>query len=289
MTECRVDGPDLDSIIDVTYSYWDGSGHRRTLSVPQGTTIDRFLDQVRQEFKELRSVNVENLLFIKEDLIIPHVRVHSATVPQCHRWMVAHWRIASGGCGTMQHYSFYDLIVTKARGKSGPLFNWDVHDDVRVLSDARKEKDEVRGIYPPWLCAACDCEADVEPPWRCRSRTLPRSWSDDGMSATSTSSRPVDGRSSTRQSSAIDTRSTVIEQAVVDSVGALKHFGAVKDHSNTSYQPLLSNVVDTKQLIQFENSPTATNRTELRCLSQDLLAMTQLRDAQVSQVLLSET
>ena len=49
--------------------------------MPQGTTIDRFLDQVRQEFKELRSVNVENLLFIKEDLIIPHVRVHSATVP----------------------------------------------------------------------------------------------------------------------------------------------------------------------------------------------------------------
>lgn len=142
--------------------------------------------------------------------------MYGCTVPQCHRWMVAHWRIASGGCGTMQHYSFYDLIVTKARGKSGPLFNWDVHDDVRVLSDARKEKDEVRGIYPPWLCAACDCEADVEPPWRCRSRTLPRSWSDDGMSATSTSSRPVDGRSSTRQSSAIDTRSTVIEQAVVD-------------------------------------------------------------------------
>lgn len=30
-----------------------------------------------------------------------------------------------------QHYSFYDLIVTKARGKSGPLFHFDVHDDVR--------------------------------------------------------------------------------------------------------------------------------------------------------------
>ena len=30
-------------------------------------------------------------------------------------------------------YSFYDLIVTKARGKSGPLFHFDVHDDVRVI------------------------------------------------------------------------------------------------------------------------------------------------------------
>ena len=42
----------------------------------------------------------------------------------------------------IQHYSFYDLIITKAKGKSGPLWNWDVHDDVRVLSDATKEKDE---------------------------------------------------------------------------------------------------------------------------------------------------
>ena len=31
----------------------------------------------------------------------------------------------------LQHYSFYDLIVTKARGKSGPLFHFDVHDDIR--------------------------------------------------------------------------------------------------------------------------------------------------------------
>ncbi len=31
----------------------------------------------------------------------------------------------------LQHYSFYDLIVTRARGKSGPLFHFDVHDDIR--------------------------------------------------------------------------------------------------------------------------------------------------------------
>jgi hypothetical protein len=49
-------------------------------------------------------------MYIKEDLIIPH------------------------------HYSFYDLIVTKARGKSGPLFHFDVHDDVRMTIDANLEK-----------------------------------------------------------------------------------------------------------------------------------------------------
>lgn len=49
---------------------------------------------------------------MKEDLIIPH------------------------------HYTFYDLIVSKARGKSGPLFHFDVHDDVRLLNDSSVEKDE---------------------------------------------------------------------------------------------------------------------------------------------------
>jgi hypothetical protein len=43
-----------------------------------------------------------------------------------------------------QHYTFYDFIVNKARGKSGPLFNFDVHDDVRMIADATIEKDEVR-------------------------------------------------------------------------------------------------------------------------------------------------
>lgn len=47
-----------------------------------------------------------------------------------------------------QHYTFYDFIINKARGKSGPLFNFDVHDDVRMVSDASKEKDEVRSPCP---------------------------------------------------------------------------------------------------------------------------------------------
>ncbi|GAM23502.1 hypothetical protein SAMD00019534_066770 [Acytostelium subglobosum LB1] len=99
-------------VVEITYSYWDGSGHRRQLQCNKGTTIDKFLERVRQEFKELRGVTVDHMMFIKEDLIIPH------------------------------NYSFYDLIVEKARGKSGPLFKFDVHDDVRLVSDASVEKDE---------------------------------------------------------------------------------------------------------------------------------------------------
>ncbi|KAL2937200.1 Protein XAP5 CIRCADIAN TIMEKEEPER [Bienertia sinuspersici] len=99
--------------LEITYSYWDGTGHRR---VRKGDTIGAFLRAVQQqlapEFREVRTTSVENLLYVKEDLIIPH-----------------------------QH-SFYDLIINKARGKSGPLFHFDVHEDVRTTADATIEKDE---------------------------------------------------------------------------------------------------------------------------------------------------
>jgi len=98
--------------IEITYSYWDGSGHRKSVKCRKGDDVSTFLEKCRQQFPELRGVSVDNLMYVKEDLIIPH------------------------------HYTFYDFIVNKARGKSGPLFNFDVHDDVRLLADATIEKDE---------------------------------------------------------------------------------------------------------------------------------------------------
>ncbi|XP_018567504.1 protein FAM50 homolog [Anoplophora glabripennis] len=102
--------------IDITFSYWDGSGHRRTVRVKKGNSIYQFLQKVlellRKEFSELKTVMADQLMYVKEDLILPH------------------------------HYTFYDFIVTKARGKSGPLFQFDVHDDIRLVSDASIEKEE---------------------------------------------------------------------------------------------------------------------------------------------------
>uniref|UniRef100_T1KL74 Protein FAM50 homolog n=1 Tax=Tetranychus urticae TaxID=32264 RepID=T1KL74_TETUR len=102
--------------IEITFSFWDGSGHRRSVKMKKGNTIYQFLQKtlelLRKEFHELRAVAADQLMYVKEDLIIPH------------------------------HYTFYDFIVTKARGKSGPLFNFDVHEDIRLLADATVEKDE---------------------------------------------------------------------------------------------------------------------------------------------------
>ncbi|KAG0655801.1 hypothetical protein C6P46_000697 [Rhodotorula mucilaginosa] len=99
--------------VEITYSYWDGSGHRKEVTCKKGDTIAQFLEKCRQQFPELRAVSVDNLMYIKEDLIIPH------------------------------HYTFYDFIVNKYRGKSGPMFNFDVHDDVRLTHDAASHAGKV--------------------------------------------------------------------------------------------------------------------------------------------------
>ncbi len=65
--------------LEVTYSYWDGSGHRYVIEVTKGTTIGKFLEAVKQqivkEFTELRSTSAEDLMYVKEDLIIPQVSI----------------------------------------------------------------------------------------------------------------------------------------------------------------------------------------------------------------------
>ncbi|KAG8036755.1 hypothetical protein G9C98_004077 [Cotesia typhae] len=102
--------------IEITFSYWDGSGHRRSVFMKKGNSIyqllQRCLEVLRREFSELKTVMADQLMYVKEDLILPH------------------------------HYTFYDFIVTKARGKSGPLFTFDVHDDIRMLHDASVETEE---------------------------------------------------------------------------------------------------------------------------------------------------
>jgi protein FAM50 len=69
--------------IEIIYSYWDGSGHRNSLTVSakmstliakahsfvhqckKGDTISAFLDKCRQQVSELRHVSVDSLMYIK--------------------------------------------------------------------------------------------------------------------------------------------------------------------------------------------------------------------------------
>ncbi len=45
------------------------------------------------------------------------------------------------------------FFSSQARGKSGPLFSFDVHDDIRLVSDATVEKDESHAGKEEEICA----------------------------------------------------------------------------------------------------------------------------------------
>lgn len=106
--------------LEITYSYYNGSGHRKSVTVCKGDTVSTFLKAVQQqlspEFREIKSSSSSNLMYIKEDVILPH---------------------------TM---TFYELISKKAQGKSGPLFQFDVQEYMVTQSDPRmKSKDRHAG------------------------------------------------------------------------------------------------------------------------------------------------
>eukprot|EP00871_Galdieria_phlegrea_P003068 jgi/Galph1/3762/GphlegSOOS_G2413.1 len=92
--------------LNVNYSVWDGKGQKKTHCCKKGTTVGKFLAHVQMQVASFRHIGVEDLMFVKEDMIIPH------------------------------HITFYDLISTKIVGKRGPLFHFNVHESVRLQNDA---------------------------------------------------------------------------------------------------------------------------------------------------------
>jgi len=102
--------------IAVAFCYWDGSSHRKDTKMKKGATIAQFLQKaleiLKKEFAELRTAIAENMMFIKEDLIIPH------------------------------HYTFLDFIATKTMGKTGPLWEFSAVGEIRVRQDAALDTGE---------------------------------------------------------------------------------------------------------------------------------------------------
>ena len=56
--------------LDITYSYYNGTGHRRTVTVRKGDSVGQFLkaviEQLGPSFRELRNASAGNLMYVKE-------------------------------------------------------------------------------------------------------------------------------------------------------------------------------------------------------------------------------
>lgn len=102
--------------LDIVYSYWDGSGHRRKITVRKGDSIGQFLTAVQKQlsidFREVRSTSANSLMFVKEDMILPH------------------------------HHTFYELIINEVKGKSGPLFDFGIKKNIRLQREVQRDQDE---------------------------------------------------------------------------------------------------------------------------------------------------
>eukprot|EP00055_Hartaetosiga_balthica_P004155 m.10340 g.10340 ORF g.10340 m.10340 type:complete len:323 (-) comp3656_c0_seq1:42-1010(-) len=83
----------------IGFSYWDGSDHMRKVKVMKGDTVATFIKKalktVRRDHQELRSINVEEMLFIRDNVIMP------------------------------QHLTFYDLILHQANNRGQLFFDFD--------------------------------------------------------------------------------------------------------------------------------------------------------------------
>lgn len=102
--------------LGITYSYWNGSGHRRQVTVRKGDTIGAFLkavqEQLAPQFREIRTATSSGLMYVKEDIILPH------------------------------NVTFYELIIRKAQGKSGPLFQFDLQEVAATAFDPRMKSQD---------------------------------------------------------------------------------------------------------------------------------------------------
>ncbi|TIB89526.1 XAP5-domain-containing protein [Wallemia mellicola] len=80
--------------LTIQFAYFDGTSHKSTTVCKKGENIAQCLDKTRQKFPKLKSNNVDNLMMVMHDLILPH------------------------------HYTFYDFQVNQTRSKLGHFFDF---------------------------------------------------------------------------------------------------------------------------------------------------------------------
>jgi protein FAM50 len=85
----------------IDYNFYDGTNHMKSIILTKGDTIQKLLYRAQYEVKSMQGMRVDDLVFVKEGVIVPH------------------------------SYSFYELTAMKAHNGKGVLFDWISADDIR--------------------------------------------------------------------------------------------------------------------------------------------------------------
>src|SRR6266496_3847769 len=58
--------------VEIQFAYYDGLSHLGSVTVKKGEPVFNLIDKAKQSFSATRDVATENLLFAKDEIIIPH-------------------------------------------------------------------------------------------------------------------------------------------------------------------------------------------------------------------------
>eukprot|EP01091_Cochliopodium_minus_P010453 TRINITY_DN2767_c0_g1_i1.p1 TRINITY_DN2767_c0_g1~~TRINITY_DN2767_c0_g1_i1.p1 ORF type:complete len:308 (+),score=134.81 TRINITY_DN2767_c0_g1_i1:484-1407(+) len=76
------------------YSFFNGTKSKSECKIKKGWTIAHFLEKAKRDIYEIKKLHINKLLFIKEEMIIPH------------------------------HLTFYDLALNKTKGRNGVIIEF---------------------------------------------------------------------------------------------------------------------------------------------------------------------
>ncbi|KAK9367099.1 XAP5, circadian clock regulator-domain-containing protein [Lipomyces kononenkoae] len=118
--------------VDLQFCYFDGTYVPGKVTVKKGDQIWVMLDRTRKGKKELHRGTVDDIIFVKDNIIIPH------------------------------HYDFHYFIVKKVKTKAGPLFDFEnPNEDIKrtkVVHRTWYEKN--KHIYPASIWQEFDPDVD---------------------------------------------------------------------------------------------------------------------------------
>jgi len=83
-----------EEFVRVDYCYYDGTSHQKSYSVKKSTLVKNFVEEAKLTFPELKGVSTDQLLFVKENWIVPH------------------------------NFTFYELMEIHGRRRAPALANW---------------------------------------------------------------------------------------------------------------------------------------------------------------------
>ena len=122
----QVQSSEGEEALVLSFTYWDGSNIKYSITTQKKSTIGEFLQQakklIKKDYPHLEKSNF--LMFVKENKIIPH------------------------------EYRFIDLLLAEAKGTKGPLFSLEKQEEtwvdkgfvVKILE--RKWYDKNKHIFP---------------------------------------------------------------------------------------------------------------------------------------------